>query len=110
MNKKLLFSLMIALVVGMLVIPMLDAAPASAADLADAIASAPQGTGAGQIDPKAEPGYLGIPGGPKVNMLYGLLWAIWVGWIFSTVGAFGGIMAGVGHITIFGLADYAKSF
>ena len=38
------------------------------------------------------------------------LWAIWVGWIFSTVGAFGGIMAGVGHITIFGLGDYAKSF
>jgi uncharacterized membrane protein YfcA len=33
-----------------------------------------------------------------------------VGWIFSTVGAFGGIMAGVGHITIFGLGDYAKSF
>ena len=30
--------------------------------------------------------------------------------IFSTVGAFGGIMAGVGHITIFGLGDYAKSF
>lgn len=26
------------------------------------------------------------------------LWAIWVGWIFSTVGAFGGIMAGVGQI------------
>ena len=40
----------------------------------------------------------------------GLLWAVWVGWIFSTVGAFGGIMAGVGHITIFGLADYAKAF
>ena len=40
----------------------------------------------------------------------GFLWAIWVGWIFSTVGAFGGIMAGVGHITIFGLADYAKGF
>jgi uncharacterized protein len=57
-----------------------------------------------------EPGFLGIPGGPSVNYLWGLLWAIWVGWIFSTVGAFGGIMAGVGHITIFGLGDYAKSF
>ena len=57
-----------------------------------------------------EPGYLGIPGGPSPNVIVGLLWAIWVGWIFSTVGAFGGIMAGVGHITIFGLADYAKSF
>jgi uncharacterized membrane protein YfcA len=57
-----------------------------------------------------EPGYLEIPGGPSPNVLVGLLWAVWVGWIFSTVGAFGGIMAGVGHITIFGLADYAKSF
>ncbi|MFW5853784.1 MAG: sulfite exporter TauE/SafE family protein [Thermodesulfobacteriota bacterium] len=58
----------------------------------------------------AEPGFLGIPGAPDPNLIYGLLWAIWVGWIFSTVGAFGGIMAGVGHITIFGLADYAKAF
>ncbi len=57
-----------------------------------------------------EPGYLGIPDAPEPNVFIGLLWAIWVGWIFSTVGAFGGIMAGVGHITIFGLADYAKSF
>ncbi|MCB2225356.1 MAG: sulfite exporter TauE/SafE family protein [Desulfarculaceae bacterium] len=57
-----------------------------------------------------EPGFLGIPGAPAAHYVWGLLWAIWVGWIFSTVGAFGGIMAGVGHITIFGLADYAKSF
>ena len=64
----------------------------------------------GCIDPKAPRGYLGIPGAPKPNPIIGLLWAIWVGWIFSTVGAFGGIMAGVGHITIFGLANYAKSF
>ena len=62
------------------------------------------------IDPAEKPGYLGIPGAPDPNFLVGLLWAIWVGWIFSTVGAFGGIMAGVGHITIFGLADYAKGF
>ena len=110
MSKKLIFSVMIALVVGMLVIPVIQSTPAFGADLADVIAKAPQGTGKGQIDPKAEPGYLGIPGGPKINMIYGLLWAIWVGWIFSTVGAFGGIMAGVGHITIFGLANYAKSF
>ncbi len=34
----------------------------------------------------------------------------WVGWIFSTVGAFGGIMSGVGHITIYGLGNYAGSF
>jgi hypothetical protein len=33
-----------------------------------------------------------------------------VGWIFSTVGAIGGIMAGVGHISVFGLGDYAGSF
>jgi uncharacterized membrane protein YfcA len=62
------------------------------------------------ITPESEPGFLGIPGAPQTNLLLGLLWAIWVGWIFSTVGAFGGIMAGVGHITIFGLADYAKAF
>jgi hypothetical protein len=62
------------------------------------------------IDPEKETGYLGIPGAPAPNWWWGLLWAIWVGWIFSTVGAFGGIMAGVGHITIFGLADYAKQF
>ncbi len=64
----------------------------------------------GCVNPHAPRGYLGIPGAPKPNFIVGLLWAIWVGWIFSTVGAFGGIMAGVGHITIFGLADYAKSF
>ncbi len=64
----------------------------------------------GCIDPSKPRGYLGIPGAPKPNPIAGLLWAIWVGWIFSTVGAFGGIMAGVGHITIFGLANYAKSF
>jgi uncharacterized membrane protein YfcA len=56
------------------------------------------------------PGFLGIPGAPDPSLILGLLWAIWVGWIFSTVGAFGGIMAGVGHITIFGLADYAKAY
>jgi hypothetical protein len=62
------------------------------------------------IKPEKEPGYLGLRGAPTTTWWIGLLWAIWVGWIFSTVGAFGGIMAGVGHITIFGLGDYAKSF
>ena len=62
------------------------------------------------IKPGDAPGFLGIPGAPDPSLILGLLWAIWVGWIFSTVGAFGGIMAGVGHITIFGLADYAKAF
>ena len=78
--------------------------------LADAIAKTPQGSEKGMIDPDAKQGFLGIPGAPDVNLLWAFLWAIWVGWIFSTVGAFGGIMAGVGHITIFGLGDYAKSF
>lgn len=84
--------------------------PAFADKLADAIANTPAGTERGMIDPDAAKAFLGIPGAPDVNLLWGFLWAIWVGWIFSTVGAFGGIMAGVGHITIFGLGDYAKSF
>ncbi len=62
------------------------------------------------IKPGAEPGYLGIPGAPQTSYILGFIWAVWVGWIFSTVGAFGGVMAGVGHITIFGLGDYAKGF
>ncbi|WP_035040790.1 sulfite exporter TauE/SafE family protein [Desulfovibrio sp. X2] len=63
---------------------------------------------AGKVDAAAPVGYMGIPGAPQVNLLLGLIWAVWVGWIFSTVGAFGGIMASVGHITIFGLGDYAS--
>jgi len=78
--------------------------------LAKAINSAPTGTEKGQINPEAAPGYLGIPGGPQISLIAGFFWAIWVGWIFSTVGAFGGIMAGVGHITIFGIGNYAASF
>lgn len=86
------------------------AATAAAATLEEAIAAAPQGTGKGQIDPSTAKGYLGIPGAPSPSLIAGLLWGLWVGWIFSTVGAFGGIMAGVGHITVFGLGEYAKSF
>ena len=78
--------------------------------LEDAIAKTPTGIGKGQIDPKATPGFMGIPGAPKVFWLWGILWGVWVGWIFSSVGAFGGIMAGVGHITVFGLADYGGTF
>ncbi len=89
------------------VVLLLLSGSALAQELAEAIA---QAQAAGQIEPGAEPGYLGIPGAPQLNILLGLVWAIWVGWIFSTVGAFGGIMAGVGHITIFGLGDYAKGF
>lgn len=64
----------------------------------------------GKLDMNAKPGFLGIPGGPKVNVVLAFLWAIWVGWIFSSVGAFGGVMASVGHISVFGLGDYAASF
>ncbi|RJQ78421.1 MAG: sulfite exporter TauE/SafE family protein [Desulfobacteraceae bacterium] len=78
--------------------------------LEKAIAQAPQGTGKGQVDPSAPAGYLGIPGGLQVNLALAFIWAVWVGWVFSTVGAFGGIMAGVGHISVFGLGDYAKTF
>ena len=78
--------------------------------LGEAIAKAPEGQQPGQIDPQAAPGYLGIPGGQQINLVVAFFWAIWVGWVFSTVGAFGGIMAGVGHISVFGLGAYAKTF
>ncbi len=91
----------------LVVAPVLLSGTALADPLADAIAKA---TADGKIDPSAEPGYLGIPGGPQINLVVALLWSIWVGWVFSTVGAFGGIMAGVGHISVFGLGAYAKTF
>ena len=78
--------------------------------LADAIANTPKGQGPGMIDSKAVPGFLGIPGAVSPSYALGFFWAVWVGWIFSTVGAFGGIMAGVGHITVFGLRAYGASF
>ncbi|NDV21791.1 sulfite exporter TauE/SafE family protein [Desulfovibrio sp. JC022] len=84
--------------------------PAFADRLADAISATPKGAEAGQINTELAPGFLGIPGGPSVNLVIGFVWAIWVGWIFSTVGAFGGIMAGVGHITIYGFGNYASTF
>jgi uncharacterized protein len=78
--------------------------------LGKAISKAPAGQGKGEIDVNAPKGAFGIPGAPQINYILAILWAVWVGWIFSTVGAFGGIMAGVGHMTIFGLGDYAKGF
>ncbi len=78
--------------------------------IGEAIAKTPAGTGKGEIDKNAPKGFGGIPGAPKINYMLAFIWSLWVGWILSTVGAFGGIMAGVGHITIFGLGDYAKSF
>lgn len=84
--------------------------PALADRLSDAIQSVPQGTGPGQMNPQAATGFLGVAGAPSINLVLGFFWAIWVGWIFSTVGAFGGIMAGVGHITIYGFGNYASTF
>jgi uncharacterized protein len=111
MKKKCILPVVMLLLFSVVVAPViLTAGNAYAASLEDAIAATPQGTEAGQIDPGAKPGFLGIPGAPSPNMIVGFFWAIWVGWIFSTVGAFGGIMAGVGHITVFGLADYGKTF
>jgi len=78
--------------------------------LGEAVKKAPLGDGPGQINPEAPRGFLGIPGAPKVNPVLAFVWAVWVGWIFSTVGAFGGIMAGVGHMTVYGLGDYANAF
>ena len=110
MAKKIFSVLPIILMVLTLSMPFVTANDVFADKLSDAIAKTPQGSDKGQIDPEAQPGFLGIPGAPSINMIIGLVWAIWVGWIFSTVGAFGGIMAGVGHMTIYGLGAYAKTF
>ncbi|MEJ5349291.1 MAG: sulfite exporter TauE/SafE family protein [Desulfosoma sp.] len=74
------------------------------------VAKAPLGKERGQIDPTAPRGAFGIPGAPKINYVVAILWSVWVGWIFSTVGAFGGIMAGVGHMSVLGIGPYAKTF
>ena len=108
LNFKIFF--MVLLVAAVFILPIALAGVAHADKLQDAIAKTPQGVEKGQIDHAAEPGYLGIPGGPQINMFVAFIWAMWVGWVFSTVGAFGGIMAGVGHISIFGLGAYAKTF
>lgn len=68
-----------------------------------------QAVAVGKVDPNAEPGFLSIPGAPNVNLILAFFWAIWVGWIFSTVGAFGGVMAGVGHMSVFKLGNYANT-
>ncbi|MBU2645781.1 sulfite exporter TauE/SafE family protein [bacterium] len=78
--------------------------------LGETAAMTPTGTGKGEIDINAAKGFAGIPGAPKINPVVAFFWALWVGWIFSTVGAFGGVMAGVGHLTLFALGNYAGSF
>jgi len=105
--KKTVALMALLLVFGTMAAPLLSPSPASAETLEEAVQKAVEGN---HIDASQPKGYLNIPGAPTPPWWGGLLWAIWVGWIFSTVGAFGGIMAGVGHITIFGLADYAKGF
>ncbi len=107
MEKRTKWIFYILMLLSVFAVTLLAISPVSADSLSEAIS---KGIEDGKIVKDAEPGFLGIPGAPKVNFILGFLWAIWVGWIFSTVGAFGGIMAGVGHITIFGLGDYAKGF
>lgn len=41
--------------------------------------------------------------GVAVNPVVIIIWMAFVGFVFSTIGAAGGILAGVGHITIFGM-------
>jgi uncharacterized membrane protein YfcA len=106
-NTLLIIGLFAALAV---VATLVMAEPSWAGKLEEAIAKTPVGSGPGMIHPDAPKGFMGIPGAPHSFWLYYILWGIWVGWIFSSVGAFGGIMAGVGHITVFGLADYGKTF
>jgi hypothetical protein len=110
MRQKRFCLFLTLLVAAMGIIPFVFSGDVYADKLTDALAKAQKGTGPGQINSEAAPGFMGIPGGPDISLIVGLLWAIWVGWIFSTVGAFGGIMAGVGHITIYGLGAYAKTF
>lgn len=43
--------------------------------------------------------------GVTVNPVVLILWSIFVGYVFSTIGAAGGILAGVGHISVFGMKN-----
>jgi uncharacterized membrane protein YfcA len=106
MRKNTLFT------IGLLaaLVTLVLAEPSWADKLQEAIAKTPVGTGPGMIHPDVAKGFMGIPGAPHHFWLFYILWGTWVGWIFSSVGAFGGIMAGVGHISVFGLSDYASSF
>ena len=109
MHKKITFILALLIAFGAISIAA-ETSWAQVANLQEAIDAAPKGTEPGHIDTEAPLGYLSIPGGPQINLILAFVWAIWVGWIFSTVGAFGGIMAGIGHITIYGLGNYAGTF
>ena len=111
-TQLIITGLVVLIVIGTLALlaTLVMAEPALAGKLEDAIAKTPVGEAAGMIHPGAAKGFMGIPGAPHHFFLFYILWGIWVGWIFSSVGAFGGIMAGVGHISVYGLSDYASTF
>ena len=68
--------LCVLLVFSIFAVPLFTASSVSADSLSEAIS---QGINDGKITKDAEPGFLGIPGAPKVNYILGFLWAIWVG-------------------------------
>ena len=76
MKKPFLLIMMLALMGLALTAPIGGVDQAQAMSLEEAIAQTPTGTEKGQIDPSAEPGFLGIPGAPQPNLVYGLLWAV----------------------------------
>ncbi len=109
MRKKALLILGLLVLMGVAV-TLVWAAPSYASKLEEAIANTPVGNGPGMVPAGAPKGFMGIPGAPHSFWLFYILWGTWVGWIFSSVGAFGGIMSGVGHISVFGLSNYAGTF
>jgi uncharacterized protein len=110
MRKKAFIIMGVMVTLAVVAATLLWVEPSLASKVEDAIAKTPIGTAPGEINPDAPKGLLGIPGAPQPFWLWCILWGIWVGWIFSTVGAFGGIMAGVGHITVFGLRAFGANF
>jgi uncharacterized membrane protein YfcA len=110
MKNKRLLTIGLFILSALALVILTTALPSLAGALEDAIAKTPSGPGPGLIHPEASKGFMGIPGAPSHFWLWYILWGTWVGWIFSSVGAFGGIMAGVGHISVFGLSDYAATF
>ncbi len=75
-----------------------------------ALKTAPIGSDSGKINLNSIKGFAGIPGAPDINIVVVILWSIWIGWVFSTVGALGGVMACLGHFSIFGIGNYASTF
>ena len=59
----------------LVIAPLLGPSDVAAGTLEEAIAQAAKGTEKGQINTEAEAGYLGIPGGPQLNPIIGLLWS-----------------------------------